>query len=64
MERCMKMNLQARDQGYKAVPPAKTFDFGFKDRVQSMGMNISCGRLIERTRRTKIFYRLHNIDKV
>jgi len=60
----MKMNLQAKDQGYRAVSPAKTFDFGFKARMQSMSMDISCGRLVERTRRSKIFFRLHNIDKV
>ena len=47
----------------RPVAPCRTYDFGFGDATNGFGPAVRNGRIFEKTKRTGIFFRKHNIVK-
>lgn len=58
----MKMknkNKFVRSKAVRSLGPRQTYDLGFADETRGFAVEISCGRMIEKSSRRKIFYQLY-----
>jgi hypothetical protein len=53
------MNEFVRSTAVRSRGPRQTYNLGFGDETRGFALEVSCGRMIEKSNRRKIFYQLY-----
>lgn len=53
------MNEFVRSTAVRSRGPRQTYNLGFSDETRGFALEVSCGRMIEKSNRRKIFYQLY-----
>ncbi|QWE02054.1 hypothetical protein [Polynucleobacter sp. JS-JIR-II-b4] len=53
------LDVYAKNAGIRSRGPRQTYDFGFGDETRGFALEVSGGRMIEKSSRRKIFYQLY-----
>ena len=53
------MNEFVRSTAVRSRGPRQTYNLGFGDETRGFAVEVSCGRMIEKSSRRKIFYQLY-----
>ena len=53
------LDVYAKNASIRARGPRQTYNFGFGDETRGFALEVSGGRIIEKSSRRKIFYQLY-----
>ena len=53
------LDVYTKNVAIRSRGPRQTYNYGFGDETRGFALEVSCGRMIEKSNRRKIFYQLY-----